>query len=182
MRLVMMVVVLLLAVTPLAAEIYSWRDSAGVVHYTDDPAAVPKKYRTRTKAPQPPAEAPVLQPAPAPVREGAEPAVPRAESAPAAAPAALPPPDAGARYGARSVAEWQAEFRRLKAELKRVEGEQEQVRRDGGDGKKLLSRPQADELNRRSRELYEQYEALRLQYNRLVEQANQAGLSRELIE
>lgn len=53
------------------ADIYQWTDSEGVVHFTDDPDAIPKSYRhkaarreTDHKVKVPPPSAPTLKPAP----------------------------------------------------------------------------------------------------------------------
>ena len=40
----------LLSALPAAAETYKWTDSKGVVNFTDNPAAIPPKYRGKAKA------------------------------------------------------------------------------------------------------------------------------------
>lgn len=39
---------LLIATSAAAAQIYQWKDSQGVVHFTDNPANVPAKYRSKS--------------------------------------------------------------------------------------------------------------------------------------
>jgi hypothetical protein len=36
---------ILLLPLPASAEIYKWTDASGDLHFTDDPASIPKKYR-----------------------------------------------------------------------------------------------------------------------------------------
>ena len=83
------------------------------------------------------------------------------------------------RFGDRSAAEWQAEFRGLRQKLTQIEQQQEQLRKDGGDGKTLLTRQKIEEINTRNKQLFDEYEATRLRFNQLVEQANKVGLPPE---
>jgi len=34
---------------PASADIYRWEDESGVIHFTDDPSAIPKKYRGKSR-------------------------------------------------------------------------------------------------------------------------------------
>lgn len=175
-------VLLVLLVLPLqvSAEIYSWTDAAGTVHFTEDLGSVPKKYRATALRQASGAD----MPAPAAATETSLPdGAPKAERTQsetaqgAAAPAADVTP--ATRFGSRSAAEWQAEFRSLRQKLTQIEQQQEQLRKEGGDGTKALSRPQIEEVNARNKQLVGEYEATRLRFNQLVEQANQAGLPPE---
>ena len=38
-----------LLVLPASADIYRWEDENGVIHFTDDPSAIPKKYRGKAR-------------------------------------------------------------------------------------------------------------------------------------
>jgi hypothetical protein len=38
-----------LLVPPASADIYRWEDESGVVHFTDDPSAIPAKYRGKSR-------------------------------------------------------------------------------------------------------------------------------------
>lgn len=171
-------VLLLVLALPLqvSAEIYSWTDAAGTVHFTEDLGSVPKKYRAKAlrqargedlTAPVAASEAPVQEGVPAkqPAAQGA--GVTDTDSSPAT------------RYADRSVADWQAEFRSLRQKLAQIEQQQEQLRKEGGDGTKLLSRQQVEDINTRNKQLHDEYEATRLRFNQLVERANQAGLPAE---
>lgn len=181
----LIVLLLVLLPLPVCAEIYSWTDAAGTVHFTEDIGSIPKKYRAQAvrKAagekslpiPQPAGEAVVSKP-PLPAA-----AAPGAASGPQAAPTDTPAGPATS-FGGRSAAEWQQEFRALRSEMQKLEEGLEEVKRDGGDGKKFLTPQQIVELNSRNKKLYGQHEALRLRYNKLVEQANQAGLPAEFAQ
>ena len=175
-HLVLILSVLLLPVTSGAAS-YSWTDPAGTVHFTDDLGSVPPKYRAKALR-----QAAGEETAPF-VKPDAEAAKTRV---PAAAPGTVPQTASGAEtmspsalFGGRSAAEWQAQFRQLRAELAAVEQKREALKQESGDGKKLLSRQQITDLNTRNRQLYDEYEAARLRFNQLVEQANKAGLPSE---
>lgn len=179
-RLVLMVLLAL----PLTAgaEIYSWTDASGTVHFTEDLGSVPKKHRAKAlrqargegmTAPAAAPDAPQAEAAEADAVDRQPVAQP--EGADAASGPALP----ATRFGGRPAAEWQAEFRQLRQKLSQIEQQQEQVQRDGGDGSKALSRQQVEEINARSSQLHNKYEATRLRFNQLVEQANQAGLPPE---
>lgn len=174
-------VLLVLLVLPLqvSAEIYSWTDAAGTVHFTEDLGSVPKKYRAAALRQASGGD----MAAPAATEASSPDGAPKAERTQsetaqgAAAPAADVTP--ATRFGSRSAAEWQAEFKALRQKLAQIEQQQEQLRKEGGDGAKALSRQQIEEINARNKQLYGEYEATRLRFNQLVEQANQAGLPQE---
>ncbi len=174
-------VLLVLLVLPLqvSAEIYSWTDASGTVHFTEDLGSVPKNYRAKAlrqargedmtgSAPLSASEAGLPEATPAPASKQLPDTV-------AAEPGITP----ATRFGSRSAAEWQAEFRSLRQKLAQIEQQQEQLRKDGGDGTKALSRQQIEEINARNKQLSGEYEATRLRFNQLVEHANQAGLPPE---
>ena len=180
MKRLMLVLVLALPLQ-VSAEIYSWTDAAGTVHFTEDLGSVPKNYRAKALRQASGEDVTV----PAAVPEASSPdGAPTAErthsevSQDAAAPAA-PGATSATRFGGRSAAEWQAEFRSLRHKLAQIEQQQEQLRKEGGDGTKALSRQQIEEINARNKQLYDEYETTRLRFNQLVEQANQAGLPPE---
>jgi len=172
-------VLLLVLALPLqvSAEIYSWTDAAGTVHFTEDLGNVPKKFRTKAlrqasgedlTAPAAASEAPLQEGVPAKQPAAAQGAgATDTESSPVT------------RYADRSAADWQTEFRSLRQKLAQIEQQQEQLRKEGGDGTKLLSRQQVEDINTRNKQLYDEYEATRLRFNQLVERANQAGLPAE---
>ncbi len=49
MRCLIVFLVIIAAVSTVQAATYEWVDSAGVIHFTDDPDRVPAKYRSRAK-------------------------------------------------------------------------------------------------------------------------------------
>lgn len=174
----------LVFITPLVAEAatWSWTDAAGTVHFTDNPATVPMGFRHQLRqrddgAPSFPATVPA-EPA---SHQTPPPAAPHAGTPSKAveAPAVPSGQELSIRYGNRTAGEWQAAFRALRGQLAEVEGQFEQARREGGDGKTALSRQKIDDLNARNRRLNAEYEAVRLRFNRLVEEANAAGLPPE---
>jgi glutaredoxin len=85
MRLTVLIAAMCLAVftgTALA-EVYKYTDSRGELHFVDDVAKVPKKYRKQLENPQPLAEVSVMDPAPAAKRRVAEEAPPPRQEKPA---------------------------------------------------------------------------------------------------
>lgn len=179
-HLVLLLFVLVLPVTAGAAS-YSWTDPAGTVHFTDDIGSVPAKYRAKALR-QAAGEDTVPDAQPAAVKNGA-----KASTGSAAVPAG---PDAqtgsaqgavtpSTRFGNRTAAEWQQQFQALRGQLKTIEQGMEQLKQEGGDGKRMLGREKIAEINARSRQLNQEYDKVRLQINQLVEDANKVGLPPE---
>ncbi|SKA14895.1 protein of unknown function [Trichlorobacter thiogenes] len=175
-HLVLVIFVLLLPITAGAAS-YSWTDPAGTMHFTDDLGAVPAKYRAKALRQAADEESP----------PDAQPVAVKNDSKTAAAPAGATLQAGSAqgtvtpstKFGDRSAAAWQQQFQALRAQLKTIEQQMEQLKLDGGDGKKLLGREKIAELNSRSRQLNQEYDNIRVQLNQLVEQANKVGLPPE---
>ncbi|MCE1226327.1 MAG: DUF4124 domain-containing protein [Geobacteraceae bacterium] len=180
MKHLVLITVLLVLPAVSGAASYSWTDPSGTMHFTDDLGSVPSKYRAKA------------------LRQAAgEEAIPATQSVKVkneAKPSAAPGAPAGSvsqtgsaqgaatpstRFGDRTAAEWQQQFQTLRAQLKTIEQEMEQLKQDGGDGKRMLGREKIAELNARSRHLNQEYEKNRLQLNQLVEQANKVGLPPE---
>ena len=90
--------------------------------------------------------------------------------------------DEKSSFGGRPLGEWRQMFSVLEAELKQVDNAMAEVRQQGGDGKKALTRAQISEINAKNRQLYEQREQIRLRYNKLVDEANKAGLTAEMLK
>ncbi len=184
---------ILLLLTPLSAgaATYSWTDASGTMNFTDDLGAVPAKYRTKAlkqaagedTVPEvmPPAKVAETKAAPA---AAAKPGTPAAAPAPDTKPGAPAAPveskvTAATRFGDRTAGEWQAEFRDLWGQIKVIQQQQEGLKREGGDGKTMLTSSKIAELNARNKQLNQEYEAVRLRINSLVEQANKVGLPPE---
>lgn len=174
---------LLLALLPLSAEAatYSWTDEGGTVHFTDDPGTVPAKFRKKTKQydsePIPPS---LLLPDQAARDKKPEPAT--VQPQPAAPPQTAATITKSSKFGERTAEEWQVLFRTHRDQLKIIDQQFEQLKREGGDGKTALTRQKIDELNLRNKQLHEDHEALRLRFNRLVEEANAVGLPPEFAQ
>ncbi len=173
---------LLMLLMPLSvgAETYSWTDATGTMHFTDDLGSVPAKFRKKallkesgedqlSNTPAPPAATVKTKAATVPVAKPASTAVAPDESKVTVA----------TRFGERSAGEWQTEFRSLRGQIKAIEQQIEALKREGGDGKTMLTSTKVAELNSRNKQLNQEYEAVRLRFNQLVEQANKVGLPPE---
>ncbi len=184
MKQLILIATLLLLPCLAEAAAYSWTDPSGTMHFTDDLGSVPKKYRARAVRQAAGEDAMLPAPLPVPAVKTPEAAAPATvPSQPVAQqttpPAAEPVVTPATRFGDRTAAEWQTEFRGLRQKLTQIQQQQEQLRNDGGDGKTLLTRQKIDEINTRNKQLYEEYETTRLRFNQLVEQANKVGLPPE---
>lgn len=175
---ILLALLLLLPLTGQAAT-YSWTDRDGTMHFTDDIGAVPRKYRAKALRQQAAEEGGSMDSTAA----DAPPEAKSNQSAAAPAPAAPPngaTPATKDSFGGKSGAEWQQQFRALKAELDKVEKEREEQRKQVDEAsKRAISVQQANELNQRTKQVNDAYEGVRQRYNQLVEQANKAGLPPE---
>ncbi len=180
---------LLLLALPLSsgAATYSWTDEAGTIHFTDDPGNVPAKYRKKAKQyDSEPIPQSLLLPDQAARDKKPEPPTVQPQPPVTAQPPA-PPQTAttitkSSKFGERTGEEWQTLFRTLRDQLKTIDQQLEQLKREGGDGKTMLTRQKIDELNTRNKQLLEEHEALRLHFNRLVEEANTVRLPPEFAQ
>jgi hypothetical protein len=80
----------LLAAGPAGEEIYTWTDTSGVAHYTNDPAAIPQRYRDQARTLD---GHPVGAPEPPPKEPAATGSKPEASEEAAKPPPAKPPPE-----------------------------------------------------------------------------------------
>lgn len=180
MRLTAFFIALLLLSSNAPAATYSWTDQHGTMHFTDDIGRVPAKYRTKAlKESQ--SRDQYLEQETEPYMPATENDLSVADEAAKVpttiAPLPVPPEVTGKiRFGERTAAEWQQQFWVLNTQMDQIQQQQEQLRQEGGDGKTLISRAKANELQTRNQELSKQYEEIRQQYNQLVEQANKVGL------
>jgi hypothetical protein len=122
---------LLVAAGPAGEEVYSWTDANGVAHYTNDPAAIPQRYRDQARtldgrpvgAPEPPPKEPASTEAKAAASEEApKPAAPkpppeRPEEPEEFAPAPLSPSVADTL----DEAGWRKRFQRSNERVRRAE-------------------------------------------------------------
>lgn len=183
MRYTILLALLLLLPLPSLAATYSWTDHDGTMHFTDDIGAVPRKYRAKALRQQADDDGGSID-------KTAADAVPEVKpSQPAAAPAPTAPQNGGATptlkgsYGGKSGAEWQQQFKALKAELAGIDKERTEQRKQLEEAtKRPTPVEQVKELNQRTQQINDRYEGIRLRYNQLVEQANQAGLPPEFAQ
>jgi len=180
----LLLAVLMLLPLSAGAATYSWTDASGTVNFSDDLGSVPPKYRKKVLQ-QAAGEdvAPAAKPSSATTETKT-----KAVSVPVPVPAANPGPSsipsestvtAATRFGERTAGEWQTEFRGLRGQIKAIEQQQEALKKEGGDGKTMLTSSKIAELNARNKQLNQEYETVRLRINALVDQANKLGLPPE---
>ncbi len=136
-------VLLSLAGAPAGEQVYTWTDSEGVAHYTNDPDAIPQRYRdkARTLEGQPAASKEAAAATP-PTAEG-KPEAPPEASKPAAPPPrehteeafeeSAPPPLSPKEAAGLDEAGWRKRFLRTTERVHRaevnLERDQEQLKR-----------------------------------------------------
>lgn len=186
-RLLVLTIALLLPLSATAAT-YSWTDASGTMHFTDDLGAVPKKYRAKAIRQAGTADDATTT-VPEAVSSDTKPGNSSPEAQPTdAKPATAPAPVQGTvvgpatRFGEQTAAEWQQQFRTLRAELQDLGQKLDAAKREVAEGKMDMTRQQLTELNARNKQLYTEYEATRLRFNKLVEQANKVGLPPEFAQ
>ncbi len=121
---------LLLAAGPAGEEIYSWTDTSGVAHYTNDPAAIPQRYRDQARtldgrpvgAPEPPPKEEAASAKPGVSEEAPKPPAPkpppeRTEELEESAPPPLSPSVAGTL----DEAGWRKRFQKSTERVRRAE-------------------------------------------------------------
>lgn len=180
MKHLVLITVLLVLPAVSGAASYSWTDPSGTMHFTDDLGSVPSKYRAKALR-QAAGEEAIPATQAVKVKNEAKPSA--APAAPAgsvsqtgsAQGAATP----STRFGDRTAAEWQAEFRTVRSELKTIEQARETLKRKTGDFRMLKTSQQTTDYNVRNKQLNDEYEAARQRFNQLVEQANKVGLPPE---
>ncbi len=176
MKSLLLLVALFVVPLPASAATYSWTDPSGNMHFTDDIGSVPAKYRAKA-----------IKKAAMEERESSSPApdktVPNQDTTESlktnsTKETATPPQsDSGeTRFGDRTANEWQQLLRSKRAELTLLEQKFEELKQETGNGKKMLTTQQINDINLRSKSLNIEYEAARLAYNELVDQASKAGL------
>ena len=175
----LIVLLLMVMSVPASAEIYSWTDAAGTIHFTEELSSVPKQYRKKMKI----RDDVLLQPRQetaselAPVAE-----VPSPATASSRKQDSLAENPATDRYAGKTGPAWQAEFRKKRADLQAIDEQIRQVQADMTASRELITPARGAELNARREVLSQQYEAAAAGLNQLVEQANQVGLPKEFSE
>jgi Domain of unknown function (DUF4124) len=120
----------LLAAGPAGEEIYSWTDTSGVAHYTNDPATIPQRYRDQARTldghPVGAPEAPPKEPAAGSKSDASEEAAkPPSAKAPPERPEELeesaPPPLSPSVAGTLDEAGWRKRFQKSTERVRRAE-------------------------------------------------------------
>jgi hypothetical protein len=149
------------------AETYTWTDSAGTVHFTEDPGTVPKKLRSTVRKlddaeqPQPDNRVKEAQPGSSPDAAAVE-------------------QSTDGMFDGKSYGQWQQELASREADMvavqKRIDEIAEQLKhtRGSSEAKKKLF----DEYN----PLFEKLKVMKTEYYQLVEAARKAGLTVNLQE
>ncbi len=125
-------VLLLLGVGPAGDTVYSWTDAQGEAHYTNDPSAIPQRYRDKARTldgqPAPSVDAAEKPSPPADAKPGAGQEAPKPPAAnPPAARAeepeeeAAPPPLSPSAAETLDEAGWRKRFQRSNERLRRAE-------------------------------------------------------------
>jgi hypothetical protein len=123
---------LVLAAEPAGEEVYAWTDASGVAHYTNDPAAIPQRYRDQARtldghpvgAPEPPPKAPAAEAKPALSDEAAKPVAakpPPPERGEEPLEESAPPPLSPSDAETLNEAGWRKRFQRTNERLHRAE-------------------------------------------------------------
>ncbi|HPX60519.1 MAG TPA: DUF4124 domain-containing protein [Deltaproteobacteria bacterium] len=176
MKLLITICAVLFSFAMVNAEIYSWTDGAGTMHFTEDYSQVPKKYRNKLTRHAEDEDAPSTAPAaPRPAKAAAKPAV----SAPLPAGSApVKGRDGKLLYGGRPVSQWQNEFRARESAYKSLENRLDQL---AGQIKRPVGIPRErrDALPQEFKATQQEYLKALKEYNDLNDAANRAGLPAE---
>lgn len=162
------------AAAPLQAEIYTWTDAAGTVHFTEDLGQVPRKERRKVRR--------LDEDQPAPARAAETPASGDTGEAPKGAPKDIPAqesekgqvPDGTQRYGGKSYAQWQKDLADREAAMTAVKQRVEEIAAQVKGGN--LRKDAQQKLIEEHGELVRQFNEMKAQYNQQVEAARKAGL------
>jgi len=169
--LILLLLLLLLSLPALVkAEIYRWVDGRGTVHYTDNPASIPPKYRLKaiildqgSTGGQPEIKEVVEEPK-------------EKEKQPQQPPAAKEGTEKKQKvYGDKDEDTWRREFTRARSELQHTEDLLVERRKRLGDVDKL-SRSQYLALQYDVTNLEKRLETLRGRLSELEQAANKAGV------
>lgn len=175
MRTVLMTGLLLALASPLHAESYSWVDDGGTYHFTEDLSRVPKKYRGRLRVRGDLTE--VSPPAPA-APDGAGAGAPPPAGSPGGQ-VATPSRSGAPLFGGRSEEAWRSQQAQLEGELRLLEGQLEQLRKQATPPTGI-PRERLAEITREYGETREAYRKKYEEYSRFLDAARQAGLAVEM--
>jgi hypothetical protein len=120
----------LVAAGPAGEEVYTWTDASGVAHYTNDPAAIPQRYRDKARtleghpvgAPEAPPKEPPSDAKPSAAEEAPKPvAKAPAERAEETFEESAPPPLSPSAAETLDEAGWRKRFQRSNERVRRAE-------------------------------------------------------------
>lgn len=169
---VLLPLLLLLVVTAASADMYTWTDTEGTVHFTENPAEIPRPFRsTMRKLGETPSSPQVPPPSPPPEATAAP--APRTTAPPAAG-------GSGGTYGGRSFEEWSKEFSEREAAMTAIRKRIVEVQGllQGGS----RDREASSKLATEHQQLTAQFKGMKAEYFQRVEIARKAGLTINLQE
>ena len=171
MKLIIIVIVMLVSVSPLMAEIYSWTDENGTVNFTEDYSKIPKKYRKKVH-----------------IRgSGDEMAAPPTQSPPVSAEKrnmVAPSAEQGAHkggapeknYGGKSLDDWKKELMSAEAEVKELDARVKALAvAVKNSGEYFVSRSQV-EVRQQYDEAVDAFNKSSARYDAMVKAAISAGV------
>lgn len=151
------------------SEIYSWTDDQGTVHFTEDAAAVPSKFRSKALRAEDNG-APGAETAPAPQAAEGEVKTPGASGEGAAKAAEL--------FDFKTRDQWQEELRNQEAVMVELRHSLDELAAAAG---KIPARTaEKEKLVADHQALRAKYNAMKARYFRLVEAARKAGFQVDL--
>lgn len=171
------IAVLILFAIPAAAATYTWVDNRGTVNFTEDLGNVPSKYRKKVKVLDAEEEATPAEPVetietvkPAPKVKGTEPAREHAVAV---------EKELRKTYGGKTSEAWEKEFGQLNAAIKASEDQLAELKGRLSDTSKM-SRGDYLSIQRTIKIVEDRITGLRNKHDALNENANKAGVPKEL--
>lgn len=163
---------ILLLVTQVNAETYSWVDGNGTYNYTEEYSAVPKKYRKKVKR-----RSDITQEVKSSLSPDIDTASKRTDKTGAKS-AEVVTGDEKVLYGGKNRDAWRKELDVLEAELRRIDQRMDQLRKQINDTKGF-SKVQYDLLKKDYDENLVAFDQKYKKYNELIEAARKAGINVE---
>lgn len=148
------------------AEIYSWTDEQGTVHFTEDRGAVPSKYRGKLRKTDDNGETPEKAP---PTRDGAAVAAP--------APAATGAARTGERLDFSTRDQWQEALQQQEAAMVALRQRLDDI---AATAKGMPRSAERDKLLVEHQTLLLEFKTMKDRYSRLVDGARKAGFQVDL--
>lgn len=159
MRVLLVTGILLALSTPLRAETYSWIDSSGTFHFTEDYSRIPKKYRNRVNR-----------------RDDMSSEETNTTAAKPAGKAEAKGENGPARYGGKTEEQWRSELNSLAGEINRLKGVMDDLEKQM-QSQKVFTKTRANQLKQEYDEARDAFDQKRATYNGLVQEARKSGLT-----